>query len=438
MKIAAAAFQYPDILPHVNHDNAERDCVSEEYGNMGRMNDPDGAAFIHGICGDTMEMYLTIDDNRVTDAKFHTDGCGSSRYCGSTAASWSVGKPLSEVLHISPGQIIDSWRDMLDDGLHCAILAVSTLHKAVADFLLTVQAHGGAMPLRGIDAACHACVLDQVRTAARFAELTDEEANVVVADAQKGIDESGATGNTVQHLVRRAADRILALRPDTPEGDIYASVKKISNERALAYVDDLRHLIDKSDSAFETALLVAGAGNIIDFGAKSHGNIDIDKEIRNFNSIRFAKSEAKALEGSLAGAGHLLYIVDNSGEIIFDTLFLDVLKRLYPALRVTVAFREQPIINDMTLADGRALGLTERYDCISSGSVYPGTIIGETSESFREVFFGADCIIAKGQGNFETLQGVADERLFFLLRIKCGHIAKIAGVDVGGLVLMRG
>jgi nitrogen fixation protein NifU and related proteins len=107
--------------------------------NMGRMNDPDGSAFIKGICGDSMEMYLVIKDNTVIDSKFHTDGYNSSRFCGSMAAKLAKGRSPKEVLRISPADILDSWGEIPEGNAHCAILAVSTLHKALADYLIRTQ-----------------------------------------------------------------------------------------------------------------------------------------------------------------------------------------------------------------------------------------------------------------------------------------------------------
>lgn len=69
---------------------------------------------------------------------------------------------------------------------------------------------------------------------------------------------------------------------------------------------------------------------------------------------------------------------------------------------------------------------------------YPGTILSETTEGFQKLFKSADLILAKGQGNFETLLPLADKRLYFLLRIKCQHMAALAQVDKDSLVLMQG
>jgi nitrogen fixation protein NifU and related proteins len=120
-------------------DRQQSRAELEPPSNMGRMNDSNGSARTKGLCGDTMEMYLTIKDNRIEKALFHTDGCSASRACGSTAARLAAGKTLSEVLRLSPADVLDAWADLPQGNIHCSILAVGTLHKAVADYLLRKQ-----------------------------------------------------------------------------------------------------------------------------------------------------------------------------------------------------------------------------------------------------------------------------------------------------------
>lgn len=103
---------------------------------MGRMNAPDGAAFVKGICGDSMEMYLVIEDDSVSEVTFFTDGCATSRICGAVAARLAKGKSIREVLRLSPADVIATFKQIPDDHLHCAILAVRTFHKALADYLI--------------------------------------------------------------------------------------------------------------------------------------------------------------------------------------------------------------------------------------------------------------------------------------------------------------
>ncbi|MBN1695880.1 MAG: iron-sulfur cluster assembly scaffold protein [Spirochaetales bacterium] len=104
--------------------------------NFNRMNDPSGSAWIKGLCGDTMEIYLVIENDNIIDACFYTDGCGATLACGSVATEFSKGKTLGEVLSFSPRNIIDHLGGLPKEHIHCAILAANTLYKAIADYLL--------------------------------------------------------------------------------------------------------------------------------------------------------------------------------------------------------------------------------------------------------------------------------------------------------------
>jgi len=103
---------------------------------FGQMNDPSGAAYIKGICGDQMEFYIVVENNKITDIKFHTDGCVYTTACGAMACKLAIEKSLQEALGISAGQVITELKVLPKSHIHCAILAVSTLYKAIADYLL--------------------------------------------------------------------------------------------------------------------------------------------------------------------------------------------------------------------------------------------------------------------------------------------------------------
>ena len=103
---------------------------------MGVIPEPNGFGIIRGICGDTMKIYLRIDNDRVEDVGFETDGCEATIAVGSAVTDLARGKTLLEVLAISPALLIDNLGGLPEDHLHCSILAVGTLHNAVANYLL--------------------------------------------------------------------------------------------------------------------------------------------------------------------------------------------------------------------------------------------------------------------------------------------------------------
>ena len=121
----------------------ETSCVQEPIIKLvkdnkyfGHMNNPSGSACIKGICGDQIEFYIVVENNKIAEIKFHTDGCVYTTACGAITSSIAEGKTISETLRISAGQVIAELKYLPKSHIHCAILAVSTLYKAIADYLL--------------------------------------------------------------------------------------------------------------------------------------------------------------------------------------------------------------------------------------------------------------------------------------------------------------
>jgi nitrogen fixation protein NifU and related proteins len=110
--------------------------MAQEPKYFGRMNAPTSSAYIKGPCGDEMEFYLEISDEIIRDLKFYTEGCIATRVCGSMTAKLAVGKDIEEALAISPKNVMDLLEGLPEDHRHCSILAVSTLYKSIADYLL--------------------------------------------------------------------------------------------------------------------------------------------------------------------------------------------------------------------------------------------------------------------------------------------------------------
>ena len=110
--------------------------VIEEYRdpkNIGWMEDPDGTAKFKGPCGDTMEVHLRVEDGRIKDIRFFTDGCGPSIACGSMLTQMAQGRTLDGAANLSSEELTDALGGLPEESLHCAELAVTTLRKALED-----------------------------------------------------------------------------------------------------------------------------------------------------------------------------------------------------------------------------------------------------------------------------------------------------------------
>ena len=120
----------------------------------------------------------------------------------------------------------------------------------------------------------------------------------------------------------------------------------------------------------------------------------------------------------LSAASHLVYLTDNCGEIVLDKLVIILLKELCPELDITVIVRGFPVINDATMEDAQDIGLAELTTVIGNGSEVGGTWLPHISSEAREALESADLIIAKGQGNYETLHDCG-LNIYYLFLCKC-------------------
>ena len=275
---------------------------------------------------------------------------------------------------------------------------------------------------------CIPCFVRQTLDAARL--ITDDPAiherllRSVLADVSS-MDLNISPPQMGQHIHR-------LIRQYTGDADPYKKIKDRFNRFALDLMPEMEMCVSKADDPFEAAMRLAIAGNIIDFGVKSTlDDAEVSTSIRDALTVPLV-GDVDELRAAVDGARNILYIADNAGEIVFDKLLLARL----PLDRVVLGVRGNPVINDATLEDAESVGITDMVRVISSGSDVPGTVYAECSEEFRVVYDQADVIIAKGQGNYETLSQ-ARENIFFLLKAKCPVIADDIGCEVGRLVVAR-
>jgi uncharacterized protein with ATP-grasp and redox domains len=211
--------------------------------------------------------------------------------------------------------------------------------------------------------------------------------------------------------------------------DPYKEIKKKSTETALTLYPSLKNEINMGQDTLLTAIRIAIAGNVIDFGANSHFNIE--QEIEEILRKDFAICDYEKFKAKLNKSNEILYIGDNAGECVFDRILIEEMKK-----PVTYVVRDVPIINDATYEDAIQAGIDKVATIISSGTDAPGTILETCNPEFKKIYDRAKFIISKGQGNYEAL---SNERrpIFFLLKVKCHIIANDIGVDKGDIVLKK-
>jgi uncharacterized protein with ATP-grasp and redox domains len=273
---------------------------------------------------------------------------------------------------------------------------------------------------------CYPCFLRQTLEAARMAgadERQQRRALERVLDLLRQVDPASTPpqiGDQVHRVVRQ----------EVRDGDPYRAVKESSTQQALALYPRLQALMAQADEPLEVGIRLSIAGNIIDLGPNR--KYDLWDTVQRVLTQPFAIDDGATFRDALGRAGQVLYLADNAGETVFDMLLIEALE-----MPVIYAVKGGPTLNDATRDDALAAGLDRVADIVSTGSDAPGTILDRCSEEFRRLYSEADVVIAKGQGNYETLSEEG-AKVFLLLQAKCPVIARDLGVSVGSIVLKQG
>jgi len=214
----------------------------------------------------------------------------------------------------------------------------------------------------------------------------------------------------------------------TGNNDPYTRLKTQYNEIAKEIYDRINEekWLENAEDPFDMACRLAIAGNIIDFsvGLKLEHS-DILKSVEDSVKHDIFGTGSTALKEAVKKSKKIMYIADNSGEIIFDKFLLQHL----PLHKVTYVVKGGPIVNDATMEDAISTGVVNLVKVIDNGHCAQGTLLKDCSSTFISEFNEADLIISKGQANFETLSDIKDKKIFYLLRAKCSSVAAAIGCD---------
>ncbi|KDR96786.1 hypothetical protein SAMN02745945_02832 [Peptoclostridium litorale DSM 5388] len=285
-----------------------------------------------------------------------------------------------------------------------------------------------------LNTKCIVCNIQQAIRIAEFLDVDDKNRENIMRkvlgylrDADYGLSNPQIMKGTWDIIVEELGN-------DNP----YKDIKRFYNEEMLMMYNELMGIVKSSKDSFQTGLKMAITGNLIDFGPSHKFDRDILIEmINNLDSQNMVVDDSKKLKDMLADSHTLLYIGDNCGEIVLDKVFIEQIKSEFPKLDIYFGVRGKAIINDVTLEDAKMVKMEEVASIIESEDGTPGTILENTGERFQKMFESADVIIAKGQGNYESLSDVKREGLFFLFMAKCPVVAGYAGVDEMSILCME-
>jgi uncharacterized protein with ATP-grasp and redox domains len=275
---------------------------------------------------------------------------------------------------------------------------------------------------------CIPCFIRQAQDAVEGTGLGDGAAEAVMRGVLALV--SKLDWSVPPPVIARQVQRTIREAMGNP--DPYLRKKLAANAMALALLPPIEERIASCDDPFLAALQVSIAGNIIDLGAKVERNIDVEAFLGGAFEAPIDAEAARELQRAVESSKNVLFLADNAGEVVFDRPLLERIG----TDKLTVAVRGGPTINDATYEDADRAGLCERFHVIPNGSDVPGTWLDDCSPDFVARFRKADLVIAKGQGNYETLSAESRE-IFFLFLVKCAVVSERIDVPTGTYVVKR-
>ncbi len=226
--------------------------------------------------------------------------------------------------------------------------------------------------------------------------------------------------------VHRAAYRVLG------DNDPYRDQKKLANETAFKFLPKVKEIVERSEDKFRKAVIAAIIGNTFDFGVLGF-EVDAENFERQVDAMFEHGLDIDDTDEMKRLLDKVVYIADNVGEIIYDGLLIEQIKRL--GGDVTLVVRGGYILTDATIEDVWEYGLEKIADkVITTGSNAVGVNMEEASAELREALPTASLIIAKGMANFEMLSEYDFKPIAYLMRVKCAPVADAVGARKGDAI----
>ena len=206
--------------------------------------------------------------------------------------------------------------------------------------------------------------------------------------------------------------------------DRYREEKEISNRFVLERLDQIRSRVEAAQDPVYAGLQFAVLGNYIDFSALQD-EIDfaeLDRFLDKGEELELDRDAYADLCADLERGSKLLYLTDNAGEIGFDRVLAEQIHKKYPHVAITFCVRGAPALNDATCEDAALVGIP--FPVIDNGNRIAGTQIDLLGSEAKAALDSADVILAKGQGNIETMHGCG-YNVYYAFLVKCPRFIEV-------------
>ena len=270
-----------------------------------------------------------------------------------------------------------------------------------------------------INFKCYDCIFKLIlELSEKLGGSSDEKKKALANEMLEHFTNISARGGSPPELLAHLWGEINVRESGT--FDPMADIKHNSTQLALKLLPQLRQIVERAENPFDAALCLAVAGNIIDYGINRDLDLaGVEESILSVINQPYDKEAAKELKKRMDEAETIFYMLDNCGDAVIDRLVMEPYKD-----KLTIGVRGKPVLNDVTVADALESGI-DFAPIVDTGDATAGISFTRSGKGFLEKLHSADLVIAKGQGNFESMEHIFKRPVFYLFRAKCEVITTL-------------
>jgi len=211
------------------------------------------------------------------------------------------------------------------------------------------------------------------------------------------------------------------------ERDPYVKLKRKSNLTAMSLVGQARRYVRTSQHPLRAAMRLSIVGNLLDFGISGslESPEELKREFRRLLDKRPGWDDSVEIERLISRSKEVVFLADNCGEIVFDGILLEEIKKSGP--KTVLVVKGEPILTDVTLEDLEGLNMENIADeIIETEGLAVGLNLWDKNVNvgLKKRMRAADLIISKGMANFEAMSEHRWKAVVYLLRAKCEPVAR--------------
>ena len=278
---------------------------------------------------------------------------------------------------------------------------------------------------------CIPCILKMTISSLRKLTLDEDSlrelySEILESPALRGQRWDITSPDVIEDIWRKIVKKI-----DNP--DPFSLEKSNQNKKVMQLYPALEKIVNDDPDPLYAATKLAILGNSLDFMVADSA-LTIENSIQDRINAPLSNARFSEFKQQLQASKNLIYFGDNAGEIVFDKLLIETIKKLHQ-LEIVFVVRSVPTLNDATLTEAKSIGMNHIVTVVENGidGPLPGTVLNRCSKAVNDFVRQSDLIISKGGGNFDTLDEERKhlkKKISFLLLSKCHPHFKNFDVDL--------